>query len=85
MKLYGEVQDGKRNKWLSVGGDPDHHAGCLIGNPTITQQIYERIFKVKNFKIALQWYTEQLINFFGVILITMLTLQIVNQRNDLPW
>ena len=28
-----------KNNWLDFGSDPDHHADCPIGNPTITQQI----------------------------------------------
>ena len=39
MKSYGGVQGGKRNKWLNIGGDGDHHADCPIGNLAITQQI----------------------------------------------
>ena len=35
MKFYGGIWDGKRNKWLDFGTNPDHHADCPIGNLAI--------------------------------------------------
>ena len=39
MKFYGEVRGGKRKKWLTFGGYPDHQAECPIGNQAITHHI----------------------------------------------
>ena len=36
LTFYGGVLDGKRNKLLNYGGDLDHHADSLIGNPAVT-------------------------------------------------
>ena len=35
MKFYGGVRGGKRNKWLNLGGDLDHHADCPIRSHTV--------------------------------------------------
>ena len=56
MKLYGGIQIGNRNKWLYVGGDPDHHADCQIGNPAITQHMMSDFDET--FRLAMQQYKE---------------------------
>ena len=62
MKVYGGVQGDKRNKWINFGGDPDHHADCPTRNLAITQQIMTRFIDAI-FRIALQWYKEQMMIF----------------------
>ena len=44
MKFDGGVWDGKWNKWLGFGSNPDHYADCSIGNKAITQQIVKGVW-----------------------------------------
>ena len=59
MKFYGGVWDGKRNKWLHFGSDSDHH----VASPTqpLLNKLWADFDEI--FRIAVQWYNEQLIKF----------------------
>ena len=62
-EIWWTVRGSKKNKWLNLGGDLDHHSECPIENPAITQQIVSGFDKI--FRIDLQLYKEHLIKFWG--------------------
>ena len=79
MKFYTGGWGCKRNKWLDFGSDLNHHADCPIGNPSVTQQIMSEFWL--NFQDSSAMIQVTIDNIFGLICITMLTVQIRNLAN----
>ena len=64
MKFYGGIRGGKRNKWLNLGGNLDHH---MLTAQSESRPLLNKLRSDfdENFGIVLQSHMETVIIFWG--------------------